>query len=374
MVLLMCVFVGAQQNKNLRVVTKDLKAGLLDPETGKVVCESVLKLPSSSCRWNLGEGTRGQTSATFNMNSSFFFLAQEADCPSYATPRTLLLDVMGPFESANGCAVSCRPLQQINTTAYIDTMNIDWDHTCNVVALNPEQHNDSVIYRVLQISEYDGQVRPQVVYKQEEKDCKDCWRKVQGVGALDQGNFTSVWNPELNCGDSCVFYSLEQQYQAGAPVLPRAFVGRSFRTGLLMANVSDPFNLLTLTWVSWLQDYNTFNQFIGIGVCCSESYCHADCAGLDGHMVLVSYEPTKQKFRVLSDISKKQDQDTARLGVELSPFFTENGTTKQAYVFHSNTVITFDLVVEDKAIVGAKMVHQSPPIGFGDLQMWANAE
>ncbi len=66
---------------------------------------------------------------------------------------------------------------------------------------------------------------------------------------------------------------------------PRSLWGRSFRTGTLATQVADSVQALTLEYVEY------WNLFLGIGVCCSDSWCHPKCAGLEGQFVIFTFTP-----------------------------------------------------------------------------------
>jgi hypothetical protein len=49
--------------------------------------------------------------------------------------------------------------------------------------------------------------------------------------------------------------------------------------------VADSVQALTLEYVEY------WNLFLGIGVCCSDSWCHPKCAGLEGQFVIFTFTP-----------------------------------------------------------------------------------
>jgi hypothetical protein len=103
------------------------------------------------------------------------------------------------------------------------------------------------------VSEYDTQVRPQPPLLSYTTGCTDCWVKVDGAAALQPvqqaGQSTSKQRTEEgNCGDACVLYVVEQYIDAnGARVSPRQIVGRTYRTGKVVSNVTDTVHVQTMT-------------------------------------------------------------------------------------------------------------------------------
>jgi hypothetical protein len=140
--LILCSLASVQEmNHGIRVVTDDWRTGRLDPLTGKVSCTAQLDIPATNCTWDLGTGTKGQTSAIFYMNMTLFFLAQER-CEENIRGRTMIFALMGPWCWDGGkpgyrFAPSAAPL--VNVHADLMDLNIAWDHTCNIVVVSPNQ-------------------------------------------------------------------------------------------------------------------------------------------------------------------------------------------------------------------------------------------
>jgi len=293
-------------------------------------------------------------------------------CPE-GIQKSNVLQVLGPFPSCSGPDVNIRPLYTIDGDIPITGMNLYWDHTCNVDILQPEDYPNGTLITTKQVSAYDSKIRPQANYEFIPKKCEDCWRKVNGLGALDFGIFSSAWTPEYNCGDSCIFYTLEEHLVAGEVKPPRALVGRSFRTDLLSFNITDSIQAQTFSFNPYVYYNAQQNQFLGIGICCTDQpWCHPDCANLNlnSHLVLISFMPNKkdQEFTILADIGDVFDPETVRIGVEYTPMFT--ASKQQAYVFYQESVISFDLVVNNGLIVSAKRSHQSPKINV-EIVVWS---
>jgi len=306
----------------------------------------------------------------FYMNQTNFFTGQEV-C-SDGIRQTVVFSLIGPFCSDLE-GVGIYPLYKIDPTIPLTDLNIAWDHACNLVVLQPEYLTNGTIIATKQVSEYDGQVRPQVNYGFEPINCENCWKKVHGFGGLDFGNWSPLWKSELYCGDNCAFYTIEEQLVGGEPVSPRAIIGRSYRTDQLKINITDSIQAQTISWNPFVKYMSSSwtNQFVGVGICCTKSWCHADCKDLDSHMVLFSFTPySNPQITILADIGNEFDEDTGRLGVEYSPIYAN--VPRQAYVWYQKTVITFDIVVDDNTglVLSAKPYGQSPKID-ADVVVWS---
>jgi len=282
--------------------------------------------------------------------------------------QTTVFQIFGPYPGFAFARLF--PLYEVDPVIPLTEINMNWDHTCNVVVLQPKYYMNGTLITTKQVSEYDSQVRPQIDYEFDPTDCENCWKKVPGTSALDYGSWKSIWNPELNCGDSCILYTLEEHLVNGEVTPPRTIIGRSFRTNTLAFNITDSIHVQSLCWSPY-QGYNSGkNQFIGIGICCTENWCHPDCVNLDSHLVMFSFMPYQEQneISILADIGVVIDPDTIRLGVEFSSL---NPNSKhQAYVFYQQMVVGYDLVVQDSLIVSVKFAQQSPKL---DVEMitWA---
>jgi len=70
----------------------------------------------------------------------------------------------------------------------------------------------------------------------------------------------------------------------------------------------------------------------------------------------------------LADIGGVVDQDTIRLGVEFaSQYMLVN---PQVFVVYQQSVVSFDVVVEDNIVVSAKRASQTPKIEK-EMAFWA---
>jgi len=214
-----------------------------------------------------------------------------------------------------------------------------------------------------QVSEYDGQQRYRPDYRPKPNGC---WNKVKGLGALDNGDGHGSWpiNGELNCGDKCIMYTLEECVKDGKTVFPRAFIGKYYRSGVLAVNISDSLRAQTLSFVPWPQ---SVQHFLGIGICCTDTWCPIECSKLKNHLVLIKYKPSSQQFTFLADIGDKYDQDTVALGVEFSALFSQG--PKTVYVYYQGSVLIFSAQITQGEIVSVSKTLQSPKIGVS-LRQW----
>jgi hypothetical protein len=349
----------------LRIVTDDLNGALLDPKTGIITCVTPLPLPGipTDCTWNVVKGTRGQSSTTFHINQTNFITLQSV-CPT-GVMQTTVFQLFGPYYCNNGNGiVNLHTLYRVDPSVPVEQLNMAWDHTCNVVVIQPQTTDTEIAFTTKQVSEYDTEVRPQVDYTDESIGCDTCWKKVNGLGELDFGNWESTWKQgaELYCGDYCSFYSLEEQYVNGQVVPPRAIIGRSFRTGKLLANITDSMQAQTLSWNPLPRSQN---QFLGIGICCEESWCHSYCKGLDQHMVIFSLTTNfgqTPSISLLADIGSTIDPDTSRIGVEYSASYNSQGTPIYIFIWYQSSVITYQIIHNNGYIVSLAKIGQSPKI------------
>jgi hypothetical protein len=351
----------------LRIVTSDLNGALLDPKTGIMSCITPLPLPGipTDCTWNLVKGTRGQSSTVFHMNQTNFITLQSI-CPTGVT-QTTVFQLSGPYYCTNPSGmgtVNLHTLYRVDPTVPVMELNMAWDHTCNVVVIQPKTTDTEIAFTTKQVSEYDTEVRPQVDYTDESIGCDTCWKKVNGLGEVDFGNWEASWplGAELNCGEYCAFYSLEEQYVNGQVVPPRAIIGRSFRTGKLLADITDSMQAQTLSWNPLPRSQN---QFLGIGICCEESWCHSYCHGIDQHMVIFSLTTTfgqTPTITLLADIGSVIDPDTSRIGIEYSSGYFYGTNPMYIYIWYQGSVITYQIIHSNGYIVSLAKIGQSPKI------------
>jgi hypothetical protein len=216
-------------------------------------------------------------------------------------------------------------------------MSISWDYTCNVVVISREQATSEVTFKTNQVSDYDGQQRIQADYKIEPVKCTDCWRKVGGVGGIEPVSTFQKGDMEANCGDACVFYSIEEYVVDDKVVLPRKLVGRSFRTGRLLANITDSLQIQTMTFVP------DFKAFLGIGRCCQQSWCDTACKGIpDQDLVIFQFVPKTQSLVIKAHLGPETGDDSGsaiRLGVEVNAPY--DPTT--AFVMYDAKIVSYDL-------------------------------
>lgn len=101
-------------------------------------------------------------------------------------------------------------LDKIFVGADISMYKLAWDWTCNIVVEAPTFKDGYAKYITLQISDYDGQVRPQT-NTLEDHGCTDCWgpaAKSFSVLNNDGSYFASRSFGEENCGDKCAFITV----------------------------------------------------------------------------------------------------------------------------------------------------------------------
>lgn len=366
-----CLLVPVLSLRVLLTQSDPPQAGFLNTTTGELVTSPV-KFPAfpQCAGWNLGDnGTRGQTSAVFDMNGTWFVLAEGTGCEVSTTGSlTTLFAITGPYSTGKAPLIST--LANLSTTSTLANMSIAWDYTCNVVVLSREQTDSQVTYKTNQVSYYDGQQRMQADYTTEPVKCADsCWRKVAGVGGIDPGTSAGsalqshrAGDKELNCGDACAFYSIEEQLVDEKVVLPRRLIGRSFRTGKLLVNVTDTLQVQTLTYSSPLK------VFLGVGRCCKESWCDEACKDIpDQDLVLLQYVPQKQAFVFKAHIGPEIGEDPTsaiRLGVESNGNFRQT----QAFIVYNNHVVTYDLT----SFASTSVPLSSPQFIGAWAQTWSN--
>jgi len=269
-------------------------------------------------------------------------LGQGTDCKG-AVP-TVLFAMAGPYSRTGKMSIA--KLAEVNTRSQLLDMNLNWDFSCNIVTVYPNVSDTEVAFKTNQVSDYDGQQRIQSDYKVEQPTCKTCWRKVAGLGAIDFGKSFSEFGQqhgvpqELNCGDRCPLYTLEEQLVDGVVVPPRALIGRSFRTGKLLFNITDTLQAQTMTWIPARQSY------LGVGRCCTQSWCDPDCQQIpENDLVLFEYIPytaEKKSLHFRQHIGPEtgiDPQSTVRLGVEVDTMWKPTS----AFVLYNANVVRFDL-------------------------------
>jgi len=313
------------------------KAGILNSTTGVLsVYKATFPAPPGGCTgWNLGgNGTRGQTFTTFDRNGSWLVLAQGTGCSS---PPISLIDMTGPYPPDRELTARLRA-SAIPTTSALTDLSASWDFTCNIVVLTRELGTKQVKFRTDQVSFYDGQQRMQPDFPPEPVKCNDCWKKVAGAGGIDPGPFPKRWgrgDMEVNCGDSCVFYTLEEHVVRGKVILPRMLVGRSFRTAALMVNMTDSLQIQTMTYIP------SMLMFVGVGRCCQESWCDSSCKGIpDQDLVIFQYVPKTQSLSFKAHLGPEIGDDpesTIRLGVETT------GRATRIVVMYDGKIVSYDL-------------------------------
>eukprot|EP00051_Salpingoeca_urceolata_P010421 m.127499 g.127499 ORF g.127499 m.127499 type:complete len:434 (-) comp16708_c2_seq2:299-1600(-) len=353
-----------------------LGAMQVDPTNGNVTGVVPLDMPepSAGCSWEIAGGTIGQTSSVFYMNQSWFVMAQEL-CSEGQIGDTVLYDIMGPFGNY---------ARLVNLTILSPSMglqkqlsfSLNWDWTCNVALVAPSgQAGGEITFQTLQVSVYDGAVRPQASFLKEPATCEDCWRKRDGPSAMDNGNGRGDFADPMaiNCGDSCAVYYVDDWHVGTSGPLPSRLVGRSFRLGTVLYNETAPLDIQTFTYSRL--DYSEeapARMFFGIGVCCVEEWCLPGCQTSGGQQVLFTFRPNatlpvEQTYTILAVLGQP-DVTAAKLGVTFNMIYdvasdgpSDGGrqaakqgkaatTSEQpskddliVYVLYNGHVVTFDL-------------------------------
>eukprot|EP01006_Ploeotia_vitrea_P028969 TRINITY_DN61594_c0_g1_i1.p1 TRINITY_DN61594_c0_g1~~TRINITY_DN61594_c0_g1_i1.p1 ORF type:complete len:403 (-),score=36.97 TRINITY_DN61594_c0_g1_i1:163-1371(-) len=357
----------------------EYSVGLFSPVNGSWIRTPYqLKFPPTNClhgSWNLGSGKRGQTSSMFYGNNSFFFLAEQ-HCPKHT--NITLFSQYGSNGFLSGSDVG-----SIFPGDSLDSFNTNWDWTCNYIVQAPVMQKKDKVYHTLEISEYDGQVRPQA--KETVSLCSEnddnCFKKVNGWSVLLPGMRTSYdggfgetgrgqWKKyeEWNCGDYCAVVTPEQKMVKGKPQFPRYLVGRSFRTAKVLFNISEP-----VVFSSMVYNTRVPSVSLGLAMCCTEKWCLPECR-TNGEMVLVAWEHNdntqKDTFTILHTLgkAKKAQETAARLGVE---FIATDWQAKhpQFVVYWQGEVVTFELVTSKTKPPTASIVNK---VAFNPAPfMWA---
>ncbi len=351
---------------------------VLDPNSGLIdtIDARTVAFPDSECQpgWSLGNGTHGQTSTVFQQNQSVFVMAQEKCATQTPAGPALQLrnmtlfgmfaGVFEAFEAHDWYAKSelRRDPDEMRTYASFSELdnhsvlevNIDWDHTANVLVVAPvvsdpeDPHPNpqpAAGRQVIEVSEYDGEKRQKAVFDTPPA-CRyplppsGCWRRVEGMSAVDasplprlaehasrgtNSNYTAAVSVrEENCGN-CSYYSLEERVTAGGePVTgaPRQLLGRRVQTGEISLNITDSTQLLSLAFFA--PEYGPDlgmppnGAFLGVGVCCELAWCPPECEGHGGDVTLVGWVPgTYARPTVLRVLSARPDEQTAQLGLAL---------------------------------------------------------
>ena len=320
-----------------------LTASFIDPVTGVQTPGGsgaiAPALPTrTGCTWTAHPSSQATT--YFEQNASLFMLVEET-CEG-ASGRTNISVItirtpqppFGPKQKP-GPLVIYRQLWSAGSPAYLEVdlarWNLAWDSVCNVIVLAPTQVASSVQFNTLMVSEYDGEVRPRAPLLIEDTSVK-----VDGFAALQSSGVSSGWPFKAQCHE-CGFYTLEYNAFDGVAQARRFLVGRDFTTAELLSNVTDAFNLMTLSAPSARAFASAFASrsraaaplpFVGIGACdASQAWSAAACAAHDGELVLVAFDGAATAVAnspyPLAFLGKGGNEAeraaTAKLGVVLSP-------------------------------------------------------
>eukprot|EP00035_Acanthoeca_spectabilis_P003750 m.95127 g.95127 ORF g.95127 m.95127 type:complete len:445 (-) comp12319_c0_seq1:185-1519(-) len=385
--------------------------GILDAVTGKLSREGSVMVPRTTCSpgWVLGGGgTKGQTSTNFFGNGTWFLLAQEM-CGERIN-QTALFGMMSFYPLGENDFAALREKESVmrwtggkllpetrheptsvysygDFTKYSSNTlldwNIAWDWSCNIVVVGPSKEGPNF---VLQVSEYDAEVRPQpsLLDGKVGSDCANCWRKVPGFSALQPRpappgpSRTGEWS----CGDTCVLHTLVEYVDESKTPVPglRRLIGTTYRTGKLSSNISDSVNLQTLTYSSPYIDYMRLQKlgsvepslssfFLGLGLCCTAPHCAPECAGHDGALVLVSYAGLDSPIQVLAVLPAHAGETdvvnaAVSLGVVADPGVPWGPTNLPvaARVFVNKKILTYEITEHHEGKLAARLNSTSPEI------------
>ena len=312
--LLPTLFAGAFAGR-LHLVT-NRRAGLLDPGTGLVQLDELVfpKLASARCKWELLRGTVGQTSTSFYTNSSIFMVAQEVCNSSSVITGTHLLSLRARGSTAN-VLDSGKDLTALVAAAdggaakALSQLHVAWDFTCNIIVTasntTTSGYPRNTTYARVEVSEYDGEVRPLPAAGNETAGGCDggCWKRVSGPGGLSSRVDWGAWRrkdwegerpDETNCGVECASFVVESWWNGYAESGRRRIIGRGVHNASVVSNVSEPTQLRTMSWLppNRTQRANGWTgTFIGLGECCELEDCPPECEGHGGQLSIVAYYP-----------------------------------------------------------------------------------
>jgi hypothetical protein len=379
--------------------------GTINVSSGVLTPAGELALPALStpqCRWDISPPTTGRTSASFHQNGTWFFLAQEA-CPGSPTGRTALMSFYGPFAERANQTRAAAPYQARATATFDPTAmghlgewSIAWDFVCNVIVAMPHVATNASgqverTTRLLMVSEYDGEVRPQA-----EVPLATGWIKVDGLGALDTHGHASGGPREWNCGDDCAVYWLEERVNEGdaaaypeqkSSATPRRIVGREFHSGRVVSNVSDRFALQTMTFteLGWADGIlyddaseSPVNIFVGVGRCGNEAWQDAACRAAPGALSLAGIPGGGREPYLLALLnggaaaSPADAADTIRLGVLIERERADESDGVVARVVENGAIATYQLKMpeEPEGTWSATLAATSPVLQVMPL-LWS---
>ena len=185
--------------------------------------------------------------------------------------------------------------------------------------------------------------------------------KVDGLASIlyTEGKETG-WPTQGNCGD-CSVFTLEAQLRDGQEHGPRRIVGRDFHTAAVRTNVTDSVPLRSLS--AYYKDAYHADEcvyMVGVGVCCEEAHCDPGCAGHGGSPALVGYGAADKPPYLLAvlpsgteGLSAEQMEETARLGVLLTPTVPFGKADVYARVFVGGSVASYVLTCGGASLAAA---------------------
>ena len=361
----------------------DLKKGFIS--TGQLLLPAPYTM--------LVPGTMGQSSTMFVQNRTWYLLATSGGGSGViSTEHLAALAVRYYSAGSTPTPVRATVAAEFNRTRGeakgSGAVNLAWDDTCNIIVTAPTRGQDGTItFETLMVSEYDGQVRPQVPLFSEPEAGVAAWRRVEGLGAMDVFGESTGGPLAWNCGDECALLTLEE-YGYGDhghgddddefTAMPRRLVGRRFHTGAVASNVTAAHGLLTLSavgspaWEARLQaaihperapPTPQHAPFVGLGVCPATSAANGAC-GEPGALVLLGYTTGLSthgpevlvQFRGGKALSPAAVDEAVGLGVVVRESW-DAASARGALVAHvwlAGTVVTFDLTIDESTAAGVK--------------------
>lgn len=299
------------------------KLGVLDPSNG-AFSSGPLLFPPSNCTpgWQLLAPASPATTTVLYPNTTMFLLAREV-CGARDTQLALFTALY--YDSARAYK-----LASLDPNVFGSDPHIAWDYTCNVIVgaslVNRSEGALSVAYPFAQVSAYDGQVRPLPDQGLAVAYCGECWRRVENAFMSVDGRWGAQGGASegVEQCDGCLSYVLEEYVADYQAVLPRQIVGRDLHTGSVVVNVTDPTNLLALTFLpAYAFPALTQGIYLGIGVCCELEWCAQECEGHGGKLALVGWANRAYWPSVLAILNEKPaaDHSEATLGVAVDYLF-----------------------------------------------------
>ena len=387
-----------------------LSASFIDPVTGVQTpggsgAIATAFPPRTGCTWT-AHNMRSTT--YFEQNASLFVLVEETCEGVSGRTNTSVITVRAPSppfdpKQKPEPLVIYRPVWYSRVQAFlavdVKRWNLAWDSVCNVVVLAPTQVGSSIQFNTLVVSEYDGEVRPRAPLLIEEIRFPMTTIKVDGFAVLQSSGVSSGWPLKAQCHE-CGFYTLEHNAFDGVAQAQRFLIGRDFTTAKLLSNVTDAFNIMTLSAPSPRAFASAFANrsrsstaaplpFVGIGACdASQAWSAVACAAHDGELVLLAFDGAANTAVAnnspypLAFLGKGGNEAeraaTVKLGVVLSPLTYALDTPGVfARLLVAGSVVSY-VVTPAKAASSSPLIAHSngtAPLALKTLpQMWQHTQ